>query len=175
MAARVAALEHAMLEHAIERRFTRVDFGYTRAFLNDGLFVHKRRLGCVFVPPRYAPLFRLRVRPGLRAGIFARFPIVAGTAGDFSAIMGYDGTAPRLRKKLWRAALKPYAISMWDGASLAPEGLLRAVVWTNAAAERARDPQGETAFREAMTEVLALPDGFEFRADTTGERETSNG
>jgi hypothetical protein len=149
------ALELAVMKHAIERGFSRIDLGYTRAILSDGIFTHKRRLGGAFVPQMGSPLFRVRVRPTRRAAIFARFPLLVGGAHEWTAVLGFDDAAPRLTKKAWRGVLKGYH----------PLGLRGATVWTNAGGERAHDPLGEPAFRSALAESLDLPDGIEFLTD----------
>lgn len=155
VAERTMALELAVIEHAIEKAVPRIDLGYTRAILSDGLFTHKRRLGAAFVPQRGSPLFRVRVRPTRRAAIFARFPLLVGGPRGWSAVLGFDDAAPRLTRKAWRGMLKSYQ----------PLGLRGATVWTNATGERARDPLGEPAFRSALAESLDLPDGIEFLTD----------
>ncbi len=158
MAERTAALELAVVEHAIARRFTRIAFGYTRAFLNDGIFTHKRRVGCTFVPLSGSPLFRLRVQAGRRATIFARFPILVGRPPDWTALLGFDDSLPKLRKSAWRSVLKNYRVA----------GLDKAVIWTNTHPGRESDLLGETAFREAVDEILDVPAGVEFRSDGDG-------
>ncbi len=155
IAERTAALEIALLRHAIAGRYARINLGYTRAILSDGLFVHKRRLGCTFEPGAGSPAFRLRVRPTRRAALFARFPLLVGGPEEWTAALGFDDAAPRQSKNAWRSTLKGYRVP----------GLAKAVVWTNARGDRAREPMGEPAFREAITETLDLADGIEFRSD----------
>jgi hypothetical protein len=149
------ALELALMKHAIERRLLRIDLGYTRAILSDGLFTHKRRLGGNFIPQAGSPLFRVRVRPTRRAAIFARFPLLVGGPHGWTALLGYDDAAPRLTKRAWRGMFKSYGRL----------GLSQATVWTNASGERARDPLGEAAFRSALAESLDLPCGIDFLID----------
>lgn len=162
MAERTAALELAMMKHAIDRRFDVVDFGYARAVLNDGLLTHKRRLGCSFAPASYSPLLRLRVRPGRRAEAFACCPLVVGARGEHTAVLGYDDGRATLTKRAWRGALKGFALPLGNGASGAlPQPMRGAVVWTKSGAPTLR----EAAFREAVKETLMLPDGVEFRLD----------
>ena len=152
LAERTAALELALMKHAIDEQFARIDLGYTRAILDDGLFVHKRRLGCSFAPLPGSPAFHLHVRPTLRARVFSRYPLLAGAPGAFTAVLGFDGSGPRVSRRAWRGILKSYRIP----------GLTRAVVWTQGTS---KDPIGETALREAISETLDLPDGVEFRVD----------
>ena len=153
-AERTAALELSLMRHAIDRGFTRIDLGYTRAILDDGLFVHKSRLGCSFAPVPGSPLFRVRVRPTRRAAVFARYPLLAGTPGSWTAWLGHDDNAPPRSKKAWHAALKNLRIP----------GLVKAVVWTRARTG-AEESQGERLFREALAETLDLRDGVELRRD----------
>jgi hypothetical protein len=159
LAERTAALELALMKHAIANGFERIDLGYARAVLNDGLVVHKRRLGCAFNVAPYSPLHRVRVQPGLRVAVFARYPLVVGGPDAFSAVLGYDGSAPQLTKRRWRAVLKGYALSISGSVASPPAGLRSAVVWMGSSGA------GEAAFRAAVAETLDLPDGVEFRAD----------
>jgi hypothetical protein len=159
MAELTASLELAVIEYAIARRFTRIAFGYTRAILNDGLFMHKRRIGCTFVPLAGSPLFRLSVRGGRRASIFSRIPILAARpSSGWTALLGFDDSMPSSTKRCWRAVFKNYRMP----------GLDQAVVWTKHAPAGPRDASGELAFREALDEVLELPAGIEFRSDDDG-------
>jgi hypothetical protein len=153
-AERTAALEVSLVRHAIDRGFSRIDLGYTRAILNDGLFVHKSRLGCSFVPVPGSPLFRLRVRPTRRAAVFARYPLLAGAAGSWTAWLGHDDNAPPRSKKAWHAALKSFRVP----------GLVKAVVWTRARAGAAGS-RDERLFTEALVEALDLRDGIDLRRD----------
>jgi hypothetical protein len=149
------ALELAVMKHAIERRLLRIDLGYTRAILSDGLFTHKRRLGGDFMPQAGSPLFRVRVRPTRRAAIFARFPLLVGGPHGWRALLGFDDAAPRLTKRAWCGMFKSYR----------QLGLWQATVWTNASGERGRDPLGEPAFRSALAESLDLPGRIDFLID----------
>jgi hypothetical protein len=155
LAERTAALELSLVKHAIDHLFTRINLGYTRAIFSDGLFVHKSRLGCSFVPVRGSPLFRIRVRPTRRAVIFARYPLLAGTPGSWTAVLGYDDTAPPCSKKAWHGKLKAVRVP----------GLVKAVVWTRSRADGGEPSPGEKLFREAIAETLDLPEGLEFRRD----------
>jgi hypothetical protein len=150
------ALELAVMKHAIERKLLRIELGYTRAILSDGLFTHKRRLGGDFIPQAGSPLFRVRVRPTRRAAIFARFPLLVVGPHGWTALLGFDDAAPRLlMKREWRGMFKSYRRL----------GLWQATVWTNASGERARDPLGEPAFRSALAESLDLPGRIDFLID----------
>jgi hypothetical protein len=154
-AERTAALELALFEAAIAARFERIDLGYTRAVLNDGLFVHKRRLGCSFSPVAGSPAFRIRVRDRRRASVFSRLPLLTGEPGQWSAILGFDDSGPRLRGRAWRGELKSYRALQ----------LTRAAVWTNACAARCADPVGEAGFLAALTEAIDPDEGIHVRVD----------
>jgi hypothetical protein len=157
LAEATAGLELALMKYAMAQGFTSVAFGYTRAFLDDGVLTHKRRLGCSFVPLQGSPRFRLHVQSGRRAEIFARFPLLARTAG-WTALLGFDESMPSPTKRGWRAVLKNYRIPDLD----------RAIVWTKSAAGRSPGGAlagGALAFRSAVDEVLELPGGVEFRTD----------
>jgi hypothetical protein len=154
MAERMAALELALFRVAIERHARTIDLGYTRGILSDGLFVHKRRLGCRFEPLPGSPAFRVRVRHGRRAAVFARYPLLTGTPDAWTAVLGYDPSGPHASKKAWRATLKGYRIP----------GLASAVVWARPSAGGAAE-EDETRFREAVAETLDLKGGVELRVD----------
>jgi hypothetical protein len=149
IAEHTTALELALFQHAIDYGYARINLGYTRAMLDDGLFTHKRRLGCSFAPVCGSPLFRVRAGSGKRASIYARFPLLVGSPGEWTAMLGFDGLA-HPGKRAWHAKLKNYRVP----------GLARAVVWTPAVPHA-----DEPLFREAITETLDLPDGIEFRRE----------
>jgi hypothetical protein len=100
-----------------------------------------------------SPLFRIHVRPTHRAAIFARYPLLAGTPGSWTAVLGYDEAAPTCSKHAWHAKLKAFRVP----------GLAKALVWMR---PRADGPSpGERCFREAISEAMYLPEGVEFRHD----------
>lgn len=140
LAERTAALELAVFQLAQEIKATAVDLGFCRALLNDGLFTHKRRLGCRFVPASGTGRYQLWVRPDLRAEFFWGAPMVVGPCGAFEAHLGHVKDAAPMRKTLLRALLKNFALP----------SVQRAVVWTNAPVE---DPKRQ-AFEEALHKAL---------------------
>jgi glutaredoxin 3 len=154
-AERTAALELSLFELAIAARCERIDLGYTRAVLNDGLFEHKRRLGCTFAPATGGPAFRVLVREGRRAAVFTRFPLLTGAPDSWEAVLGFDDAAPRLRGRSWRAGLRSYRALH----------LRRTVLWTNACALRCNEPDGEAGFLAALGEVLDQDVGTEVRVE----------
>ena len=129
-----------MFQLAQEIKATAVDLGFCRALLNDGLFTHKRRLGCRFVPARGTGRYQLWVRPELRPDFFWGAPMVVGPCGEFEAHLGHVKDAAPMRKTLLRALLKNFALSSVKGA----------VVWTNAPADDAK----RIAFEEALHKAL---------------------
>jgi hypothetical protein len=140
LAERTAALELAVIQLAQELSAPAVDLGFCRALLDDGLFTHKRRLGCRFVPERGTGRYQLWVRPELRPEFFWGAPMVVGTCGEFDAHLGLIRSAPPMRKTLLRALLKNFALP----------SVKRAVVWTDAPKG---DPKRE-AFEEALHKSL---------------------
>lgn len=141
LADRTAALEVGLLRHAQEGGFAHIDFGYTRAVLSTGLFTHKRRLGCAFMPSRHSPAFRVWVRPERRHTVFARFPMLAGAPGEFVAHVGYEHGAPERTVRQWRSVLKNYPFP----------GLKAVRLYSRVGAEHA----GRAAFETALRDVLS--------------------
>ena len=140
LAERTAALELAVIQLAQELSAPAVDLGFCRALLNDGLFTHKRRLGCRFVPALGTGRYQLWVRPELRPEFFWGAPMVVGPCGEFEAHLGLVRGAAPMRKVLLRALLKNFALP----------SVQRAVVWTNATAA---DPS-RIAFEQALHRAL---------------------
>jgi|GEM_PF-2352175 len=140
LAERTAALELAVFQLAQELSAKAVDLGFCRALLNDGLFTHKRRLGCRFVPASGTGRYQLWVRPKLRAEFFWGVPMVVGPCGEFEAHLGHLKDAAPMRKTVLRALLKNFALP----------SVKRAVVWTDA---DAADPK-RAAFEEALRSAL---------------------
>ncbi len=140
LAERTAALELAVFQLAQELSVSAVDLGFCRALLNDGLFTHKRRLGCRFVPASGTGRYQLWVRPELRPDFFWGAPMVVGPCGAFEAHLGHVKHAAPMRKTVLRALLKNFALP----------SVRRAVVWTNAPAEDPRRGAFEEALRKAL-------------------------
>lgn len=140
LAERTAALELAVFQLAQELLARTIFLGFCRAFLDDGLFTHKRRLGCRFQAARGSGRTQLWVRPALRPQVFSAVPLVAGPCGAFEAHVGLAGEAPPLPKLQWRARLKNFALP----------SVRRAVVWTDVEALDPRRVAFEGALRAAM-------------------------
>lgn len=77
---RNAAQEACVLQYAVDNGFREVDWGLTRAAPNDGIFVHKKRMGCDFRTTPGAPSFRILLNPRSRSRLLSRFPLVVSDA-----------------------------------------------------------------------------------------------
>lgn len=143
LATRTAALELAVFEHASREGYRLLDLGYTRAVLSDGLFVHKRRLGCTFAPASYSPTFFVRVRSPWRPRFFASVPILTVERDGFVAQLGYDARTAPLPPRRWRNAVKGCVFP----------GLARAVLHTDAPPCDAGRASFELALRQALGPV----------------------
>ena len=139
---RTAALELAIFQLAQELRARTVFLGFCRALMDDGLFTHKRRLGCRFVPARGSARSQLWVRPALRPQFFANVPLVMGPVDEFEVHVGLSRDAAPLSRIQWRARLKNFAIA----------AVRRAVVWTDVTPEDPHRSSFEATLRAAMGE-----------------------
>lgn len=140
LAERTAALELAVFQLAQEVKAQRIELGFCRALLNDGLFTHKRRLGCRFVPQAGTGRYQIWVRPELRPEFFAGAPMVVGPCGEFEAHLGFVAGSAPMRKVELRALLKNFALP----------SVRRAVVWTNAKAADSKRQVFEEALKKAL-------------------------
>ena len=143
LAQHTAALECAVMTHAIDQRFGRIAFGYTRSLLSEGLFTHKRRMGCAFTPAPYSPLVRVKIKPSRRPAVMHGFPMISGGPGQFVAHVGYDEHSPRKTVRQWRAQLKNYVL---------PE-LTRIVFHTNVGPTQPGRVTYESALRQVAGEI----------------------
>ena len=137
---RTAALELAIFQLAQERQARTLFLGFCRALVDDGLFTHKRRLGCRFVPARGTSRSQLWVRPPLRPRFFAAVPLMMGPVGEFEVHVGLSRDSAPLSKIQWRARLKNFAIP----------AVQRAVVWTDVDAADPHRVAFETSLRAAL-------------------------
>lgn len=140
LAERTAALELALFQLAREASARTIELGFCRAFLNDGLFTHKRRLGCRFVPAPGTARYQLWVRPALRPAFFSSLPLVAGPCGAFEAHLGLWSQAGPLSAAELHASTKNFAV----------QAVRRAVVWTDVAAADPRCLGLEAALDRAL-------------------------
>lgn len=84
--------EAMVLRYAVEQGFASIDFGLTRALAGDGIFAHKRRLGCDFRPPADAPArFALHLPRRRRAALCASQPLLAVQRGALVCWLGHRG------------------------------------------------------------------------------------
>ena len=137
---RTAALELAIFQLARERSARTIFLGFCRALVDDGLFTHKRRLGCRFVPARASGRSQLWVKPELRPRFFGALPLVMGPVGAFEVHVGLSRDSAPLSKIQWRARLKNFAIP----------SVRRAVVWTDVAPGDQRRVSFEASLRSAL-------------------------
>lgn len=143
LAMRTAALEVAVLDYSLREGFRTLDLGITRAVMNDGLFVHKRRLGASFVPSPDAPTFFVRMRPDAGPRVLASLPMVAIERGGFVAHVGYERGAPPQTVRGWRRVVKNYSFPR----------LRRAILHTDALDGDPGRGSFEAALRLALREV----------------------
>jgi Acetyltransferase (GNAT) domain len=94
---RGAALELNVLAHARERGFRTLTMGLAHGLAANGVFVHKRRLGCDFVGFPGAPRFRLALRREARARVLAHMPLLVRGERGFECWIGLDPEAPDSR------------------------------------------------------------------------------
>lgn len=137
---RTAALELAIFQLAREKSARTIFLGFCRALVDDGLFTHKRRLGCRFVPARGSGRSQLWVRPALRPKFFSVFPLVMGPCGAFEVHVGLSKEAEPLTRIQWRARLKNFAIP----------SVHSTVVWTDFARGDSQLVEFETSLRGAL-------------------------
>jgi hypothetical protein len=96
---RNAAQEAAVLKHAIDEGFAEIDWGLTRAVPTDGIFTHKKRMGCDFKKTPGAPDFRIMVNPAARGRLLARFPLVVSHQGELIGLVAHEGDLSGKRGK----------------------------------------------------------------------------
>jgi hypothetical protein len=82
------ALETGVLRHAIASGLPLLNVGLARALPTDGIFIHKRRLGCDFAPMPGSPMFRMRLAVEGRADFLATCPLIVKHGGRLEAWHG---------------------------------------------------------------------------------------
>jgi hypothetical protein len=102
---RNAKTEAMVLSHTVESAYAELDFGLTRACPVDGIFVHKKRIGCSFRLPEAAACFALHFAPNAQPRLLSRYPMVVQTTAGMEAWLGLCGeldfvAARRLRDSL---------------------------------------------------------------------------
>jgi hypothetical protein len=88
---RNAMTEAMVLQYAVNERFREIDFGLTRALPWDGIFTHKKRLGCDFKVPPGAPEFRMMINDASKARLLSRFPLVVSQRGGLQCLVAHEG------------------------------------------------------------------------------------
>ena len=81
--------EIAVLEYARQIGARELDMGISRPLATDGIFIHKRRLGCDFRQLDGMPKVALWVAPHIRHSFFARRPLVVSCGGELCLQLGY--------------------------------------------------------------------------------------
>lgn len=119
---RAAALERAVLDHAIALGVAQLDFAITPSQVTHPAFLQRKRLGCTFSPTPSSPALMLTVKPALRAALFGKFPLLTGEPGDFAIQFGCAGT----KDKALRAAVKALDVPGCDRVVLSADGADRA-------------------------------------------------
>lgn len=87
---RNAALDACAMQYGVEQGFARVDFGLAHALLDDGGFVHKRRLGCDFHAPENTPDFFLSLRPDKELEVLRSLPLIFSTPSGLTGHVVID-------------------------------------------------------------------------------------
>lgn len=88
---RNAAQEACVLQYAVNEGFREVDWGLTRAVPTDGIFTHKKRMGCDFKKTPGAPAFRIIVNPASRGRLLSRYPLVVTQAEALVGLIAHEG------------------------------------------------------------------------------------
>lgn len=88
---RNAMTEAMVLQYAVQEKFKEIDFGLTRAMPWDGIFTHKKRLGCDFKKTPGAPEFSLLINPSSRVRLLSRFPLIVTLNGGMHCWVGQEG------------------------------------------------------------------------------------
>lgn len=96
---RNAAQEAAVLKHAIDEGYREIDWGLTRAVPTDGIFTHKKRMGCDFKKTPGAPDFRILINPAARARLLSRFPLIVSHKGALEGLIAHEGDLSGKRDK----------------------------------------------------------------------------
>ena len=83
--------EAMVLQYAVDQKFTEIDFGLTRAMPNDGIFHHKKRLGCDFRAPKHALGFNLLIHPHAKTRFLSHVPLVVSQQNKLHTWVGHEG------------------------------------------------------------------------------------
>ena len=96
---RNAAQEACVLQYAVAEGFREVDWGLTRAVPTDGIFTHKKRMGCDFKKTPGAPAFRIMINPASRGRVLSRFPLVVSQREKLIGLIAHEGQIAGKRGK----------------------------------------------------------------------------
>ena len=108
MGERNAAMDYFVMQHAIESRMKIIDYDLTSAAISDGVFTHKRRIGCDFQPAPYSPRFTIEMKQATRPRILARYPLVVERQGKLEAWLGYHPEDAPKKLSEWDALVRGY-------------------------------------------------------------------
>ncbi len=136
---RTAALELLVFRHAQQLGMAMLDFGIAPSVLTHPLFVHKRRLGCSFLPTPSSPALMLKVTDALRPSLFARAPLLTGEPGAFVVQAG-SSRAGKVSSKSLGTLVREFDV----------EGCQRVGLTTDAAA----DLPGRVLLERALLEEV---------------------
>jgi hypothetical protein len=134
----MATAEIAVFAHAIASGCHTLDFGLTFASPRNGIFVHKRRLGCSFVPFPGYPHWRVVVGRERETETLSSFPLFLLEREGLVLRMGFDGPWPDADDKTLPSLVKDVNF----------EGLARIEI-------HCRPPHPTVATRSAVADALA--------------------
>ncbi len=90
---RMPTLEYQVLAYARERGHRILNMGVAYSLPGDGVFIHKRRLGCDFQPLSGAPEFTIEMRRDTRRALLSRVPLYVQRGRRIEAWIGMDAEA----------------------------------------------------------------------------------
>ncbi len=115
---RNAKTEAMVLSHTVAAAYRALDFGLTRALPRDGIFVHKKRIGCDFRVPAQAPRFALHLSAAARARFTARYPLVVLDGASMQAWVGQVGSLSGAAQSQLRDSLNACGFAALGGVKL---------------------------------------------------------
>jgi hypothetical protein len=78
---RNAATEAVVLQYAVDNQVAMLDWGLTPAMTENGIFKHKKRVGCAFHRHAGTPNFKIVIAPDSRSRLLKAFPLVVEANG----------------------------------------------------------------------------------------------
>lgn len=88
---RNAMTEAMVLQYAVNEKFREIEFGLTKAMPWDGIFTHKKRLGCDFRQVPGSPEFNLLINPASKTRLLSRFPLVVTQNDTLQSWVAQEG------------------------------------------------------------------------------------